>query len=202
MLRGGGYSVFSVTTGREGLEFLSEHQVTYGVILNAHSLRTKGTRICRSLRRNHPDLPILIITEETKPKGATLRLAPDFSARKLINRVERYAPLEEEDCLRCGQLVLDKSRDRVLINGRIRPLPGKLHEMLVYFLERQGKVVTQKELLGALWDTEYLGDINTLYTHISYLREVLGEHPEDPRYLTTVRGKGYRFQQPGAEQDG
>jgi DNA-binding response OmpR family regulator len=66
-------------------------------------------------------------------------------------------------------------------------------EILKLLIGKKGALVTKEELFTRIWDTEYTGDLNTLYTNISFIRDAIELDPANPRCLHTVRGKGYRL---------
>ncbi len=65
-------------------------------------------------------------------------------------------------------------------------------------MQRPGEVISRRELIRTVWDTEFMGDTRTLDVHIRWVREAVEDNPSKPRYITTVRGKGYRFSIPGS----
>ncbi len=86
-------------------------------------------------------------------------------------------------------------------NG-LAQLTPKNYQLLNYFLEHPGELVTRKELMQAVWETDYLGDTRTLDVHVRWLREQLEEDPSKPQLLLTHRGKGYQLDIEGELQAG
>ena len=70
-------------------------------------------------------------------------------------------------------------------------LPTKGIEILKHLIENKGALVTKEELFKKVWNTNYTGDLNTLYTNISFIRDAIEPDPASPRYLRTIRGNGY-----------
>ncbi len=186
-----GYSVCLALTGTEALEALSRHNITHAVILNAISMRTNGARTCASLKRAAPGFSILIYSDQEKPAKADVLLRPGISTRKLINRVELYSPMDKKCCLPYGDIFLDEEKQRVFTPTGVSHLSTKEIQILKYLIKKKGALVPREELFTKIWKTSYVGDINTLYTHINFLRNAIEQDPSDPRYLRTVRGKGY-----------
>jgi len=186
-----GYSVCLAATGVEALEALSHHSITHVVILNAISMRSNGARTCAALKRAAPWFPVLIYSDREKPIKADVLLRPGISTRKLINRVELYSPLEKMDCLQYGEIYLDEKKQRVFTPKGVSHLSTKEIQILKYLIKKKGALVPKEELFTNIWKTSYVGDINTLYTCINSLRGAIEQDPSDPRYLYTVRGKGY-----------
>jgi DNA-binding response OmpR family regulator len=186
-----GYSVCLAATGTEALEALSQHNITHAVILNAISMRSNGVRTCTSLKRAAPGFPILIYSDREKPAKADVLLRPGISTRKLINRVELYSPLDKKRCLQYGDIFLDEEKQRVFTPKGVSHLPTKGIQILKYLMNKNGSLVPKEELFTKIWKTSYVGDMNTLYTYINFLRTAIEQDPSDPHYLLTARGKGY-----------
>ena len=186
-----GYSVCLAATGTEALEALSRHNITYAVILNAISMRTNGARTCASLKLAEPGIPILIYSDQEKPATADVLLRPGISTRKLINRVELFSPLDKKRCLQYRDIFLDEEKQRVFTPKGVSHLSTKEIQILKYLIKKKGTLVPKEELFTKIWKTSYVGDMNTLYTHINFLRGAIEQDPSDPCYLRTVKGKGY-----------
>jgi DNA-binding response OmpR family regulator len=80
---------------------------------------------------------------------------------------------------------------RVFTPKGVSRLSIKGIQILKYLIKRKGSLVSKEDLFTKIWKTSYVGDMNTLNTHINYLRDAIEQDPSDPRYLRTVRGKGY-----------
>ncbi len=186
-----GYSVCMAETAGAGLEALKKHKITHAVILNAISMRTNGARTCASLKRAAPRIPVLIYSDQKKPAKADELLLPSITIRKLINRIELYSPMDKKSCLQYGELYLDEEKQRVFTPNGVSHLPTKGIQILKYLMKKKGSVVSKEELFTKIWRTSYVEDMNTLYTNISFLRGAIEQDPAVPRYLLTVRGKGY-----------
>lgn len=154
-------------------------------------MRTNGARSCASLKKAAPDIPVLIYSDQAKPAKADVLLRPGTTTRKLINKIELYSPLEKKVCLQCGDIFLDEEKQRVFTPGGVSHLSTKGIQILKYLMKRNGSVVSKEDLFTKIWKTSYVGDMNTLYTHMANLRSAIEQDPGDPRYLLTVRGKGY-----------
>ena len=189
-----GYSVCLAETAGAGLEALEQHKITHAVILNAISMRTNGTRTCASLKRAAPLIPVLIYSDQEKPAKADELLRPGTTIRKLINTIELYSPVNKKSCLlQFGELYLDEQKQRVFTPNGVSHLPTKGIQILKYLMKKKGSVVSKEELFTKIWRTSYVEDMNTLYTNISFLRGAIEQDPAVPRYLLTVRGRGYRL---------
>jgi len=186
-----GYSVCLAETASAGLEALKQHKITHAIILNAISMRTNGDRTCASLKRAAPRTPVLIYSDQKKPAMADELLRPGTTIRKLINRIELYSPMEKKACLQYGEIYLDEEKQRVFTPSGVSHLPTKGIQILKYLMKKNSSVVSKEELFTKIWKTSYVEDMNTLYTNISFLRGAIEQDPAVPRYLLTIKGKGY-----------
>lgn len=195
-LRKKGYLIETVRTGSQASARLDDFQPDL-VVVNAASMRSNGTRICKSLRIKDKDLPILIIadnqTEYSNEVCANIVLTLPFTIRKLNNRITRFLPGEGADLLKVGDIQLDQERKKVYCQDRESRLTPRLVLLLKTFMERPNEVIDRKELFRELWETDYIGDTRTLDVHISWLRQAIEKDPRNPRYLKTIRGVGYRL---------
>jgi DNA-binding response OmpR family regulator len=195
-LRKKGYVVETVATGGEALTRLSVFDPDL-VIVNTASMRTTGKRICRSLREQANDLPVLVITDPKNPKAddldAKVILPLPFTNRKLINRILPLLPGDGGKLLHTGPIRLDLERKRVRCLGRDATLTPRLAYLLKVFMQHPGEALLRERLFREVWETEYTGDTRTLDVHISWLRHALEEDPRKPRFLKTIRGLGYRL---------
>ena len=92
-----------------------------------------------------------------------------------------------------GPFQVDTEKRLARKNGETLELSQREFDMLCYFLECAGRVVTREELMEKVWGFEYYGDLRTVDVAIRRLREKLEDDPADPRYLITRRGAGYYF---------
>jgi len=186
-----GYTVCAAETTGAGLEALKRHKITHTVVLNAIAMRTNGARTCASLKLAAPSLPILVYSDQEKPDKADILVRPGPSIRRLVNSIEMFSPLDRKSCLCYGDICLDEEKQRVFTPKGVTHLSTKGVQVLKYLIKKKGSLVSKEELFTKIWKTSYVGDMNTLYTHMAYLRRAIEQDPSDPRYLLTVRGKGY-----------
>jgi DNA-binding response OmpR family regulator len=171
------------------------------VVLDAASLRTSGARICRQLRAQLNGTPILLVADKKSAPdahcGATAMLFTPFTPRKLLNGVARLLPGDDNTYLQAGPIKLNLAQKRIVCGGREERVTPKQARLLEMFLRAPGQLLTRKQLIKHVWDTDYTGDTRTLDVHISWLRGVIEPNPRKPRYLKTLRGQGYRLDVPG-----
>jgi len=192
LLSAEGYSVCLAETAGAGLKALKKHKITHAVILNAVSMRTNGARTCASLKRAAPLIPVLIYSDQEKPAMADMLVRPGLSIRKLLNNIEMFSPLDRNSsCLSYGDICLDEEKQRVFTPNGVTHLSTKGVQVLKYLIKKKGSLVSKEEIFTKIWKTSYVGDMNTLYTHMAYLRRAIEQDPSNPRYLHNARGKGY-----------
>jgi DNA-binding response OmpR family regulator len=170
------------------------------VILDAASMRTPGTRLCRKVRDNLNGVPIILVspqgTRAESSTGASLMLVHPFTARKLLNRVARLLPGDERYTLAAGPLKLNLAQRKVIAHGKEARLTPKQAKLLEVFIRNAGKLMTRKALIRQVWHTDSTGDTRTLDVHISWLRRAIEVDPRRPQLIRTIRGMGYRLDLP------
>ncbi len=167
------------------------------VVLDASSLKTSGARMCRQLRSSMNGTPILLIVDKKHAPdgevGASAMLVPPFTPRKLLNNVARLLPGDDSAALQVGPIKLNLAQRRITCGGREERVTPKQAKLLEMFLRAPGQLLTRKQIVKHVWDTDFMGDTRTLDVHMSWLRGVIEPNPQKPRYLKTVRGQGYRL---------
>jgi DNA-binding response OmpR family regulator len=195
-LRKKDFEVITVTTGNAALERFKDFQPDL-VVVNAPSLRSSGTRICKSIRDQQNGLPIILIASQgqvlTSDVPANVILHLPFTVRKLVNRIAPFIPGEGAEVLHAGNLHLDLARKKVRCHDKEIKLTPRLTRLLQILMENHGEVVAREVLFREGWNTEYTGDTRTLDVHISWLRQALEEDVRNPIYLKTIRRVGYRL---------
>ncbi len=190
------YHVQIAHSGKQGLESALERKPDV-IVLDAVSLRTSGDRICERLRAGLDATPIIHIRPvEPAPHGSTVSdvmLHPPFTARKLINRIERFVGPAEGKIVEAGPFNLNIEQQTLTTPWCEKKLTPKLVTLMDLFLKSQNVVLARKDIMLHVWKTDYMGDTRTLDVHIRWLRKVVEPNPRKPQYITTVRGQGYRF---------
>ncbi|WP_294498025.1 response regulator transcription factor [uncultured Rothia sp.] len=167
-----------------------------------------GTEVCRKLREVS-SVPIIMLTAKDSEldKVFGLELGADdyvtkpYSARELIARIRavlRRRSAEPDTptdaVLTGGPARMDIDRHVVTVNGEEVPMPLKEFELLEILLRNVGRVMTRGQLIERVWGADYVGDTKTLDVHIKRLRSKIEPDSSAPRYVVTVRGLGYKFE--------
>jgi DNA-binding response OmpR family regulator len=170
------------------------------IILDAASMKTSGTRLCRKARAKLDSTPIILVAPvDTRPdpgSGASLILVHPFTPRKLLNRVARLLPGDESYTLETGPIKLNLAQCKVRCLKKESRLTPKQAQLLEVFMHNPGRLMTRKKLIRQIWHTDYTGDTRTLDVHMSWLRYAIEPDPKKPRFLKTIRGMGYRLDIP------
>jgi len=197
-----GYRVVWVRTGEEALAELARHPVRM-VVLDIGLPGMDGFEVCRQIR-SRSSVPILMLTarDEEPDRVAGLELGADdyvpkpFSPRELAARVKailrRSEPSAQERVLALADVVVDLEGREVTVAGRPVELTAKEFDLLAYFLECQGIVLSRDRLLDRVWGMSYPGGTRTVDVHVGQLRRKLGR----PELIRTVRGAGYKAVEP------
>lgn len=166
------------------------------VVVNAASMRSTGLRICQALREKDSKLPLVLILDkdrEVSKDVADVILTLPFTAQKLVNRIKPLLPGDGRNVLHVGPIRLDLEKRRVRCLGKSSRLTPRLVTLLQLLMDRHGEVVERETLFKKAWETNYIGDTRTLDVHISWLRRAIELDPDNPKFLKTARGVGYRL---------
>lgn len=192
------YQVRIAHSGKQGLAMVQANRPDV-VVLDAASLRTSGNRIVARLRALSGELPIIHIRPSDKAGGesaADVLLVPPFTARKLINRIERFASSAQGDRLEVGPFCLSRQQQTLTTPTTEKKLTPKLVALMELFMQNPNVTLERRHIMQAIWNTDYMGDTRTLDVHIRWIRKVVEPDPRKPQYIQTVRGVGYRFSLP------
>ncbi|GIL35468.1 response regulator transcription factor [Phycicoccus sp. MAQZ13P-2] len=177
------------------------------VVLDLGLPKMDGLEVCRRLRQEGSGVPVLILTARADEVDTVVGL--DAGADDYVTKPFRLAELlaRARALLRRGvveaaedegeQLIdIDPDGRRVFLRGEEVQLTGKEFELLRVLVANEGKVVSREKLMRDVWDSAWYGSTKTLDMHISVLRRKLGDDAASPRYITTIRGLGFRFDSP------
>ncbi|MGG5304223.1 two-component system response regulator receiver protein [Enterococcus pernyi] len=208
-----GYKVTSAADGQAGLDLALEHSYDF-IILDVMLPSIDGIAITQKLRQEKNDTPILILTAKDDQVdriigleiGADDYLTKPFSPREVLARMKaifrRIEPRKtqsdeaEPEYLSIGQIKADLTNYQVTIEDQPIELTPKEFELLVYFMKRKDRVIDRDTLLDRIWNFDFSGQSRIVDVHVSHLREKIERDPKHPKYLLTVRGFGYKFQEP------
>lgn len=166
-----------------------------------------GFEVCRRLRSDRPDLPIIMLTalgdEEDRIAGLDVGvddyLGKPFSPRELVLRVasvlRRTQPPPDLRVREDGDLVVDPLARTAMRAGEPMSLTAREFDLLAYLIAHPGRALSRDELLREVWGWDF-GDLTTVTVHVRRLREKIEADPSAPARLATVWGVGYRWDSP------
>ncbi len=167
------------------------------MVIDAASMRTTGSRICKSIQANHSSIPIILINApDNLPPNETvaeIQLVLPFTIRKLENRIIPFAPGDGDEILKIGPIHLDMDRQVIRCNGKEEHVTPRMAELLKMLIKQKGVVVDRKKMFSKIWRTDYTEDTRSLDVHINWLRKIIEEDSDNPTLILTVRGKGYKL---------
>lgn len=197
MLRKAEYHTIVVHRGNEALEYLEDKQPDL-IVFDASTMRSNGVRICQRIRKYSEQTPLIHCRAsgevEDRSAGADVYLERPFTARKLLNRVRALLPANsaKEEIIRYGDLTLFRTKRSVEVLGKGEfTLTPKLALLLETFIRHPNELLSRRDLMLAVWDTDFIGDTRTLDVHVRWIRECIEAEPSHPQRLKTVRGRGY-----------
>ena len=200
-----GYEVISAGDGVAGLErALAENPDL--VVLDVMMPRLSGLDVCKQLKSQRPGIPIIMLTARGQEidKVVGLELGADdyvtkpFSIRELMARVKavlrRASPQAVPvDVYKFSDVEVNIRSNEVLRSGRQVDLSSKEFALLAYFVAHPAETLSRDRLLDAVWGYENYPNTRTVDTHIVHLRQKLEPNPEEPKFILTVHGTGYKF---------
>ncbi|MBT8399436.1 MAG: response regulator transcription factor [Rhodothermia bacterium] len=214
-LRDSGYEVRTAETGVEALEAVADRTPDL-VLLDIMIPEVDGLDVCRRLRADHPLLYIIMLTAKAQEidrvvgleVGADDYVTKPFSLEELVARVrsalrrvrltrEKGGEPDEEELspLIFDVLQVDPMRRQVSLNGDLVHLTVREFDLLYFLARNAGRPFTRMQLLDRVWDIQYEGYDRTVDSHIQRLRAKIEADPGNPRFVRTVWGVGYKFQE-------
>jgi two-component system alkaline phosphatase synthesis response regulator PhoP len=203
-LRFEGYQTLSASNGADGLA-LALREGPDLVLLDIMMPRLSGWDVLRGLRAKQLDVPVIMLTArgEEVDRVLGLELGADdyvtkpFSLRELLARVRavlrRPGPRQRMETFAFGDVRLHVRARQVFRAGREVRLTRKEFDLLRYFVEHPGEVITRDRLLDEVWGYERFPTTRTVDTHVLRLRQKLERDPERPVHFLTIHAQGYRF---------
>ncbi|MEK0444630.1 MAG: DNA-binding response regulator [Actinobacteria bacterium] len=201
-----GYEVLQSSNGRAGLAMLDQDNPDL-VLLDLRLPDISGFDVCREMRQRS-NVPIIIVTAQTDTHDlvAGLEAGADDYVTKPVNSKELAARIRaalrrlvrevsgrSPDITRFGDIELHREAGTVTKGGVEVPLTKTELRLLIEFADHPNMVLSRDQLLERVWGYEYLGDSRLVDAHIRRLRVKIEDSPNEPRYITTHRGLGYRF---------
>ncbi|MCD4689125.1 MAG: response regulator transcription factor [Desulfuromonadaceae bacterium] len=211
ILEGEGYGVLAAADGEAALSLSNTHRFDLA-LLDIMMPKRNGYDVCRELRRQHPQLAIIMLTAkgEEIDKVLGLELGADdyitkpFGVHELRARIaavlrrSQRTPLETEailpPTLTMGLAIIHRKTYRGNLNNCTFKLTAKEMKLLEAFYRHPDEALQRQTLLNLAWGIDYQGTTRTLDQHIAQLRKKIELDPTTPQTITTVHGIGYRYE--------
>ncbi|MDP1417255.1 response regulator transcription factor [Peribacillus simplex] len=214
-----GYSVITALDGEQGLEAAVDIRPDL-VVLDLMLPKMDGLEVCKQLRQQKINIPILMLTakDDEFDKVLGLELGADdyltkpFSPREVVARIKAILRRsqfqtdgsesnqdQEDGLLKLGELKVFPERYEAFFDEQQLELTPKEFELLLYLAKNKGRVLTRDQLLSAVWNYDFAGDSRIVDVHISHLREKIEKDTKKPLYIKTIRGLGYKLEEPKKE---
>lgn len=212
---------FEVITAMDGLtgKQLAENMAPDIIVLDLMLPKMDGIEVCKQLRQQKIMTPILMLTakDDEFDKILGLELGADdymikpFSPREVVARVKailRRIQIQSNSNegeqqagsdIIIGDLQIIPDKYEAYFNNQQLELTLKEYELLHYLAQNKNRVLTRDQLLSAVWNYEFAGDTRIVDVHISHLREKIEVDTKKPAYIKTVRGLGYKLEEPKGE---
>jgi two-component system alkaline phosphatase synthesis response regulator PhoP len=200
-----GYEVMSAEDGERGLQMAVDKSPDL-IVLDIMLPKLNGYELCRHLRKIKISVPIIMLTARGQEidKVMGLELGADdyvtkpFSIVELLARIKavlRRAKRSEEEMasFTFNNVEIDFERHIVMKDGELLNLSAREFDLLKFLISNNGKALSRSAILNEVWGYDYYGTQRTVDNLISNLRQKLETDPDNPEYILTVWGVGYRF---------
>ncbi len=200
-----GYEVIDAADGNDAIVTF-EREGADLVLLDVMLPGLSGLEVCKKLR-TLTKVPIIMLTAKDTELdkvlgleiGADDYITKPFSSRELLARVKailrRTGNVDVKSAiLEIGPVRVDTERHTVSVEGLDQSLPLKEFDLLVYLMQNAGRVLTRVQLIDRIWGSDYFGDTKTLDVHVKRLRSRIEKDAANPRFIQTIRGLGYKFE--------
>jgi DNA-binding response OmpR family regulator len=200
-----GYQVITAADGVAGLERALAEAPDL-VILDVMMPRMSGLDVCRQLKSKRPSIPVIMLTArgQEMDKVVGLELGADdyvtkpFSIRELLARVKAvlrraHTVPKDQERVTFGDVEVNLRSCQVTRAGKPLEFSSKEFELLKYLVCHQGETLSRDRLLEEVWGYDRFPTTRTVDAHIMHLRQKIEPKPEEPRFILTVHGTGYKF---------
>jgi DNA-binding response OmpR family regulator len=199
------YSVIAAYDGESGYKMALSEKPDL-VILDLMLPKLNGYEVCKILKKEIPELPIIMLTAKSQEAeivtglelGADDYITKPFSVLELLARISAlFRRIKSDPGLpevhHCGDLEINFKKYQASRKGKPLKLSPREYEILGYFIERQGEIISREELLKEIWGYEHSPDTRTVDAHIVKLRQKIEDKPDEPKLIITIHGIGYKF---------
>lgn len=206
VLRTEGFEPVLASTGNDGLSALASRQPDL-VLLDLTLPDIDGLDVCRKIREETPEIPIIMLTARAEEMdvivglgaGADDYVPKPFRLAELVARIKARLRIAEAASrmpreLSGGPLRVNTESRRAYLHDDELELTSKEFDLLALLMSKPDATFTREQIMANVWDENYWGSTRTLDTHISTLRRKIGDDTDPPALIVTVRGVGFRFE--------
>lgn len=200
-----GYKVFTARSGEEAIEVATQRRPDL-ILLDLLLPGISGLEVCRRIRLDS-NLPIIILSvkdaEEDRVRaldmGADDYILKPFGMNEVLARIRvalRHVAQVQAGTnphFQLGPLTIDFAHRSVELNGRPVPLTPTEYDLLKVFITNRGKILTRQMLLTQVWGAEAHSRAHSLHVYVAQVRRKIEPQPDQPRFILTIPGVGYRF---------
>jgi DNA-binding response OmpR family regulator len=201
-----GYAVLTAINGEEGLNAALNTKPDL-IILDIMLPKINGYEICRLIRREKLDMPIIMLTAKGEESdiilglnlGADDYVTKPFSIKELLARAAaflRRSRQTEQDIYEFADFRLDITSRKLTCKGNEIKLSPKEFRLLEYFLKRQGRALTRDDILNNVWGYDCFTGSRSIDRFVTTLRNKIEPDPHNPTFIHTIREIGYKFEIP------
>jgi DNA-binding response OmpR family regulator len=203
-----GFAVLLATDGAAALTQITTQNPNV-IVLDVMMPKLDGREVLRQLRHAGNWTPVILLTQVGNSteramaleEGADDYLNKPFDPHELVARIRALLrrsrpgqpPLAVAQRLSCANLTLDRTARRAWLDAQELLLTPKATALLEYLLTHPDELISRERLLDAVWGWDYPAGTRTVDTRIAELRRALGDDANNPRFIETVPGQGYRF---------
>jgi DNA-binding response OmpR family regulator len=203
-----GYAVATAGDGRTAIALAASERPDL-IIMDIMLPVLDGIEACKEIRKAS-GVPIIMLTarDQEIDKVLALELGADdyvtkpFSLHEFLARIKArlrrqngHEGSAQSEAIAIGEIVLDPSRQSLIVRTRNVSLAPKEFSLLHVLMENRGRVVTRQTLLDKVWGYDFEGEHQTISVHVRWLREKIEVDPNNPQHIVTVRSRGYMFKE-------
>lgn len=201
-----GYEVFCAENWESARQLLIEQSPDL-IILDLMLPDADGVELCRTIRKEHAQVPIIMLTARDKisdkviglESGADDYVVKPFETLELLARIRaclrRTVTPAQEEKICIGNIKVDFKKRLVTVSGRKADLTPKEYDLLCFFIQHRGEAVTREKIRKSLWkESQIYSWSRVIDVHIQHLRQKIEKDPANPRHIITVPSSGYRFE--------
>jgi len=204
-LKSEGYQVITASNGETGYALAKEEHIEL-LLLDIMLPGINGFEICRKIKKEKPDLPVIMLTAKNAETdmisgldyGADDYITKPFSITELLARIRavlRRSTMKPKliDNYAFGNVLIDFKNHLAFVNDKEIKLSNREFELMDYFIRHSGDIIHRNDLLDKVWGYDVPPTTRTVDNFILDLRKKLEENPSNPKHILTIRGIGYKF---------